>query len=65
MHQKYKLVYVVTADKTGVSVISNNASILIADITMIKTAARVWPTIFVMNGSTIMQKKSYIDYLEK
>lgn len=65
LHQKYKLVYVVTSDKTGASVISNKVSVLFADITMIKTAARVWPTIFVMNGSTIMQKKSYIDYLEK
>jgi uncharacterized membrane protein YphA (DoxX/SURF4 family) len=65
LHQKYKLLYIVTADKQGLSGVLSKKSILIGDITMIKTAARVWPTIFVMNGSTIMQKKSYLDYLEK
>jgi hypothetical protein len=39
--------------------------ILIGDMTMIKTAARVWPTVAIMNGSTIMEKQSYIDYLKK
>jgi len=65
LHQKYKLVYIVTADKQGISGVLNKESILIGDITMIKTAARVWPTIFIMNGATIMQKKSYLAYLEK
>ena len=65
LHQKYKLLYIVTSDKQGVNDILSKESILIGDITMIKTAARVWPTIFIMNGSTIMQKKSYLDYLEK
>ena len=65
LHEKYKLVYIVTADKQGVNTLSNKASILIGDITMIKTAARVWPTVCIMNGSTIMQKKSYLDYVEK
>jgi hypothetical protein len=32
---------------------------------MIKTAARVWPSIFIMNGAEIMKKKSYQAYLEK
>lgn len=65
LHSKYKLVYIVTADKTGASTSFPNENILIGDITMIKTAARVWPTVFIMNGATIMQKQSYQDYLNK
>ena len=65
LHKKYKLVYVVTADKQGISSILNKESVLIGDITMIKTAARVWPSILIMNGAEIMQKKSYQAYLEK
>ncbi len=63
LHNKHKLVYIVTADKTGAINQLSKEHILIGDITMIKTAARVWPTVFVMNGSTIMQKLSYIDYM--
>lgn len=59
---KHTLVYIVTADKSGAWEILKNENILIADITLIKTAARVWPTVMVMNGSTIMQKISYLDY---
>ena len=65
LHKKYKLVYIVTADKKGAQQFLAKENILIGDITMIKTAARVWPSLFVMNGSTIMQKTSYIDYLGK
>ena len=65
LHEKYKNVYIVTADKEGTKNSLAKESILIGDITMIKTAARVWPTVMIMNGATIMQKKSYIDYLDK
>ena len=65
LHKKYKLVFIVTADKSGAQQFLPKENILIGDITMLKTAARVWPSILVMNGSTIMQKISYIDYLEK
>ena len=65
LHEKYKNVYIVTADKEGSKNSLAKESILIGDITMIKTAARVWPTVMIMNGATIMQKKSYIDYLDK
>ena len=65
IHSKHKLVYLVTADKTGALNQLGNENILIGDITMIKTAARVWPTVMIMNGATIMQKSSYIDYLHK
>ena len=63
LHKKYKLVYIVTADKAGAQQFLAKENILIGDITMIKTAARVWPSLFIMNGSTIMQKTSYINYL--
>jgi len=65
LHKKYKLVYIVTADKTGAQQFLAKENILIGDNTMLKTAARVWPSILVMNGSTIMQKTSYIDFLGK
>lgn len=65
LHNKHKLVYIVTADKEHASSLLPKENILIGDITMIKTAARVWPTIFVMNGSTIMSKTAYIDILAK
>jgi len=65
LHKKYKLVYIVTANKAGAQQFLAKENILIGDITMIKTAARVWPSLLIMNGSTIMQKTSYIDYLEK
>lgn len=61
LHAKYKKVYIVTSDKLHASDIKQ-ANVLIADNTLIKTAARVWPTIFVMNGSTIMLKKAYLDW---
>ena len=63
LHKQYKLVYIVTADKAGAQQFLAKENILIGDITMIKTAARVWPSLFIMNGSNIMQKTSYIDYL--
>ena len=65
LHNKYAQVYIVTADKSSAASILPNEHFLIGDNTMIKTAARVWPTIFIMNGATIMQKQSYIDFLEK
>lgn len=65
LHNKHTLVYIVTADKEHASSLLPNENILIADITMIKTAARVWPTIFIMNGSTIMRKTAYLDFLDK
>jgi hypothetical protein len=65
LHDKYTLVYIVTADKSGAESLLPKEQILIADITMIKTAARVWPTFFVMNGATIMQKTAATNLLQK
>jgi hypothetical protein len=65
IQQKNKQVYLVTADKVNALQLKLDIPILIGDMTMIKTAARVWPTIAIMNGATIMEKQSYIDFLKK
>lgn len=65
IQEKNKQVYLVTADKANALQLKLDIPILIGDMTMIKTAARVWPTVTIMNGSTIMEKQSYIDYLKK
>ena len=63
LHNKHKLVYIVTADKNHASTLLPKENILIGDITMIKTAARVWPTVFVMSGASIMSKTAYVDII--
>jgi hypothetical protein len=65
IQQKNQQVYLITADKANALQLKLDIPILIGDMTMIKTAARVWPTVAIMNGSTIMEKQSYIDYLKK
>lgn len=62
---KYAFVYLVTADMENATKLNLSIPILIGDMTMIKTAARVWPSVVIMNGSTIMEKQSYIDFLKK
>jgi len=63
--EKHQQVYLITADKANAAQLNLDIPILIGDMTMIKTAARVWPTVTIMNGSTIMEKQSYIDFLKK
>jgi uncharacterized membrane protein YphA (DoxX/SURF4 family) len=55
--------YIVTADKQNAEKIVGNlpAEILLCDGTVIKTAARVNPTYFVMHGADIIDKFSYVD----
>ena len=65
IQEKHQQVYLITADKANALQLKLNIPVLVGDMTMIKTAARVWPTIAIMNGSTIMEKQSYIDYLKK
>jgi hypothetical protein len=65
IQEKHQQVYLITADKANASQLKLDIPVLVGDMTMIKTAARVWPTIAIMNGSTIMEKQSYIDYLKK
>jgi hypothetical protein len=62
---KHAFVYLVTADKENATLLNLSIPILVGDMTMIKTVARVWPSVVNMNGSTIMEKQSYIDYLKK
>ncbi len=62
---KHAFVYLVTADMENATKLNLSIPILIGDMTMIKTAARVWPSVVIMNGSTIMEKQSYIDFLKK
>jgi hypothetical protein len=62
---KHTFVYLITADFENAVALNLDIPILIGDLTMIKTAARVWPSIFVMNRATIMEKQSYIDFLHK
>jgi len=63
--ERHQQVYLITADKANAAQLNLDIPILIGDMTMIKTAARVWPTVTIMNGSTIMEKQSYIDFLKK
>jgi uncharacterized membrane protein YphA (DoxX/SURF4 family) len=63
--EKHQQVYLVTADKANVAQLNLDIPVLIGDMTMIKTAARVWPTVTIMNGSSIMEKQSYIDFIKK
>jgi uncharacterized membrane protein YphA (DoxX/SURF4 family) len=65
IQQKNQQVYLITADKASALQLNLNIPVLVGDMTMIKTAARVWPTVAIMNGSRIMEKQSYIDFLKK
>lgn len=65
IQEKHQLVYLITADKENALKLQLPIPILIGDMTMIKTATRVWPSVVIMNGSTIMEKQSYLDYLKK
>jgi hypothetical protein len=66
LQQKQIHFYIVTADKQGAEKLIGNlpADFLLCDATVIKTAARVNPTYFVMHGATVADKFSYAD-LEK
>ena len=64
LQQKNIPLFIVTADKTHGAALFNhtkNITVLICDGTVIKTAARVNPTYFVMHGADILNKFSYVD----
>jgi len=63
LQQKNTRFYIVTADKQNAEKIIGNipAEFLLCDATVIKTAARVNPTYFVMHGADIVDKFSYVD----
>ena len=63
LQQKNIHFYIVTADRESAEKIIGNlpADILLCDATVIKTAARVNSTYFVMKGADIVDKFSYVD----
>jgi len=63
LQQKQIHFYIVTADKQGAEKLIGNlpADFLLCDATVIKTAARVNPTYFVMQGADVVDKFSYAD----
>jgi uncharacterized membrane protein YphA (DoxX/SURF4 family) len=59
-------IYVVTGDMQGVQrIVVPGTTILKCDGTVVKTAARVNPTFFVMQGATILEKKAGDDFDDK
>jgi len=64
LQQKQIPLFIITADKqNGETLFGNkqNVTVLLCDGTVIKTAARVNPTYFVMKGADIINKFSYVD----
>lgn len=63
LQQKQIRFYIVTADRQSAEKIIGNlpAEILLCDATVIKTAARVNPTFFMIKGADIISKFSYAD----
>ena len=64
LQQKNIPLFIVTADKQNGETLFNNkqnVTVLLCDGTVIKTAARVNPTYFVMKGADIINKFSYVD----
>jgi uncharacterized membrane protein YphA (DoxX/SURF4 family) len=58
--QKNLTVLMVTADGDKAQTLFPTATIVKCDATVIKTAARVTPTYFVMEGATVLDKTSYV-----
>ncbi|MBC7588054.1 MAG: DoxX family membrane protein [Chitinophagaceae bacterium] len=62
MKEKNITVFLVTADAEKAATMFKDVTILKCDATVIKTAARVNPTYFLMKGADIIDKVSYADY---
>ncbi len=64
LQQKNIPLFIITSDKVnGETLLGNkkNITVLLCDGTVIKTAARVNPTYFIMKGADIFNKFSYVD----
>ncbi len=64
LQQKQIPLFIITADKQNGETLFGNKkdiTVLLCDGTVIKTAARVNPTYFVMKGADIINKFSYVD----
>ncbi|TAH08101.1 MAG: hypothetical protein EAZ12_08105 [Sphingobacteriia bacterium] len=57
-------VYLVSAEAARIKEAFPAYTVLSCDATVIKTAARVKPTFFLMKGATILDKRSYLDTAE-
>lgn len=66
LQQKQMRFYIVTADKQSAEKLTGNlpADFLFCDGTVIKTAARVNPTYFIMNGAVVADKFSYVNLMK-
>ena len=65
LQQKNIPLIIVTSDKQNAETLfsnKKNITVLLCDGTVIKTAARVNPTYFVMKGADIINKFSYVDF---
>jgi hypothetical protein len=54
-------IFIVTAEASKIKDQLPEFNVLSCDATVLKTAARVKPTYFLMQGATIMEKCSYLD----
>jgi uncharacterized membrane protein YphA (DoxX/SURF4 family) len=64
LQQKNIPLFIITADRQNAETLfgsKKNITVLLCDGTVIKTAARVNPTYFVMKGADIIDKFSYVD----
>ncbi len=59
--QKNLTILMVTADADNAARLFKNIAIVKCDATVLKTAARVVPTYFVMHGATVVSKTSYAE----
>jgi uncharacterized membrane protein YphA (DoxX/SURF4 family) len=64
LQQKNIPLFIITADRRNAETLfgnRKNITVLLCDGTVIKTAARVNPTYFIMKGADILDKFSYVD----
>jgi uncharacterized membrane protein YphA (DoxX/SURF4 family) len=63
LQQKMIPIFLVSAEATKIKNAFPNNTVLSCDATVLKTAARVKPTFYLMKGATIIDKRSYLDAL--
>ncbi len=61
VEKKSTPVYLVSAEASKIKEVFPAYTVLSCDATVIKTAARVNPTFYLMKGATIIDKRSYLD----
>jgi uncharacterized membrane protein YphA (DoxX/SURF4 family) len=63
LQEKSIPIFLVSAEAAKISNTFPNYTVLSCDATVLKTAARVKPTYYLMKGATIIDKRSYLDAL--